>query len=338
MMSKFGPSVLPPGHVWLVVIPLLPLMLGTVFLRSLIDPERQLGFLEVVSSDYLGESAREFIHLGDMLTYSSFAAIHVVICIGVIVYLANLTRKLPTGARRKALAFTGVTAVLLVGLMTFFAWKANDLAIVQLGFKAICKVLETAALTNNLASGCFGPTSFSKLTLLAWVPAFLGMGAVVLAAGFAYGNAAGLPADTDTEWRSVFNERARGLQKSLYAVSLVLVSSTIVITLFAHLPTGLLDGEGDLAAAYAKYANGLSTFWGALFSLTVAATFTAPAFLLFRQAYGYQTLADDAASLRVWLHENVFVSIKKQLVNVATVLAPLLVGPLSSLLSSLAGA
>jgi hypothetical protein len=337
-MSKHGPSALPPGHLWLTAVPLLPLVLGTLFLRSLIDPERRLSFLKVGLSDYLGESAREFIHLGDMLTYSSFAAIHVVICIGVIVFLASLTRKLPAEARRKALAFIGVTAVLLVGLMIYFAWKANHLAIVQLGFKAICKVLETAELSNKIASGCFEPMGFSKLTLLAWVPAFLGMGAVALAAGFAYGNAAGLPAHTDTEWRSVFNERARGLQKSLYAVSLVLVSSTIVITLFAHLPTGLLDGEGELAAAYTKYANGLSTFWGALFSLTVAATFAAPAFLLFRQAYGYQSLVDDTASLRIWLHENIFVSIKKQLVNVATVLAPLLVGPLSSLLSSVAGA
>lgn len=59
-----------------------------------------------------------------------------------------------------------------------------------------------------------------------------------------------------------------------------------------------------------------------------------PAALLLRQASGYQSVAEDAAGLRVWLHGHVFVSIKNQLVNVASVLAPLLIGPVSSLLAS----
>ncbi len=146
------------------------------------------------------------------------------------------------------------------------------------------------------------------------------------------------PSIEDDEWRTVFIQRTKALQKSVYALSTVLVSSTVAITIFAHLPTGLLTDSSGLATAVSKYAVGLSTFWGALFSLTLVATFAAPAFLLLRQAYGYQSVAEDAADLRVWLHEHVFVSIKKQLVNVASLLAPLLVGPLSSLLVSFASA
>jgi len=337
-MSKSGPSPFPLRHVWLVAIPILPLILGTLFLRSLIDPGQKLKFLEIDTFGYLEKPVREFIHLGDMLTYSSFAAIHVVICLGVIVYLANMMRKLPSRACWRSVVFTGATAISIIGLVFYFDWNSNDLVIVQLGYKAICMAIETADLSTRLAEGCFEDGISKKLTLFAWIPTFFGMGAVAFAAGFAYGNADGLPAVVDPEWRTVFNERARGLQKSLYALSMVLVSSTIVITLFAHLPAGLLKDSSGLATAVSKYASGLSTFWGALFSLTLAATFAAPAFLLFRQAYGYRSLVEDAADLRVWLHENVFISIKKQLVNVASLLAPLLVGPLSSLLSSLAGA
>ena len=197
--------------------------------------------------------------------------------------------------------------------------------------------IEAAKLPTNLVANCFEKGDISKLTLLAWIPTFSGMGAVVFAAGFAYGNAGGLPSFEDPEWRTVFNQRIKALQNSVYALSTVLVSSTIAITFFAHLPTGLLTDSSGLATAVSKYAVGLSTFWGALFSLTLVATFAAPAFLLLRQAYGYESVGKDTADHRVWLHEHVFVSIKKQLVNVASLLAPLLVGPLSSLLSSLAG-
>jgi hypothetical protein len=163
------------------------------------------------------------------------------------------------------------------------------------------------------------------------------MGAVVFAAGFAYGNADGLPGFANPEWRTVFNERIKGLQKSLYALSMVLVASTIVITIFAHLPAGLFKDDSGFGSALSKYAIGLSTFWGALFSLTLAATFAAPAVLLLRHTHGYQSVATDAGDMQAWLHEHVFVSIKKQLVNVASLLAPLLVGPLSALLASFAG-
>jgi len=82
---------------------------------------------------------------------------------------------------------------------------------------------------------------------------------------------------------------------------------------------------------------GLSTFWGALFSLTLMATFATPAFRILRHAYGFEVASKDAAGVHAWLHDHVFVSVKRQLANLVSLLAPLLVGPLSSLFSSLAG-
>ena len=168
------------------------------------------------------------------------------------------------------------------------------------------------------------------------------MGAVAIAAAFAYANASGLPSSHDKEdpaWRETFDRRVKALQRGIYLLSAVLVSSTVTITLFAHLPSGLVaDGEEmKLATAVSKYATGLSTFWGALFSITLIATFAVPALRLLGAAYGGEGAGLESAELSRWLHEHVFQSIRRQLATVLSLLAPLLVGPLSSLLSGVAG-
>jgi hypothetical protein len=168
------------------------------------------------------------------------------------------------------------------------------------------------------------------------------MAAVAFAAAFAYANARDLPAAaemSEAAWREALDRRIKALQRSVYLLSTVLVSSTVTITLFAHLPSSLLLDTRDLALAGAvsKYTTGLSTFWGALFSITLIATFAAPALKLLGEAYGAERQAEDTADLQRWLQEHVFQSLKRQLATVFSLLAPLLVGPLSSLLSSVSG-
>ena len=91
------------------------------------------------------------------------------------------------------------------------------------------------------------------------------------------------------------------------------------------------------------YVVGLSTFWGGLFTLTLLATFAGPAWQLLRHAEGkgaWRTAdagVEAAPDLGAWLQEHVFVTVKRQFGNIVSLLAPLLVGPLSSLLSSLTG-
>ncbi len=152
----------------------------------------------------------------------------------------------------------------------------------------------------------------------------------------------GLPprgdAEDEGQWRAALDARVQALQKAVYLLSAVLVSSTVTITLFAHLPVGLLPGgSGSLAAAVSTYATGLSTFWGALFSITLVATFAMPALSLLGAAYGRESQARDSDDLRDWLQAHVFQSIRRQFATVFSLLAPLLVGPLSSLLSSVSG-
>src|SRR6185503_2225296 len=122
-----------------------------------------------------------------------------------------------------------------------------------------------------------------------------GMAAVAVASAFAYASAWVSPSSADTgdrrtsAWRETLEGRVKALQHSVYLLSAVLVSSTITITHFAHLPVGLLtskEGAFSLATAASRYATGLSTLWGALFSITLVATFAAPALRVFKEAYG----------------------------------------------------
>lgn len=340
--ARLDPPIFPPRDYWLPLLPMLPLVLALVLLAPLIKPAQQLSFLREGLA-FIDEPLRSYIHLGDMLSYHALAAFHSLLCLGVIATFTLWILRLPGVRRRGALIFLAVMLALIVALGVYLKIEADNVVLVQLGYKAICQIIDAAALPTELvpAGECFG-TGISHLTWLAWIPTFSGIGATAFAAAFAYGAVRGLPprgrADDEGEWRAALDVRVQALQKAVYLLSAVLVSSTITITLFAHLPVGLLPGgTGSLAAAVSKYATGLSTFWGALFSITLVATFALPALRLLGAAYGRESKARDSDELRDWLQEHVFQSIKRQLATVFSLLAPLLVGPLSSLLSSVSG-
>jgi hypothetical protein len=342
-MPKAAAPIFPFSDAWLPVLPVLPLVLFSIILSWLIDPAVQLGFLEIKPEHFISRPQREYIHLGDMLTYYSLAGFHSLLCLVVIAVFVHWMRRLQVRCLLRGVIFLGAILLLIVLIGIFFYREADRQVLVQLGFKATCRLVEAAALPTQLTSpGCFVP-GVSRLTWLAWLPTFSGMGAVAFAASFAYASACDMPLFTGSgdrnspAWREALAMRVTALQRSVYLLSAVLVSSTITITDFAHLPVGLLtskDGDFAVAAAVSKYATGLSTFWGALFSMTLIATFAAPAFRLFTEAYGEDGAARDSTDLRQWLDQNVFQSVKRQFATVLSLLAPLLVGPLSSLLSS----
>lgn len=334
----------PLRDAWMPLVPLLPLVMATLLLAPLLDPGAEIAFLTVEADDFVARPLRDFIHLGDMLSYHALAAFHTLLCLAVVVTFVLWTLRLPERQRRAALVFLAAAFVLLVVLVFYFKAEANRVVLVQLGYKAICQLIAAADLPTALvaAGQCFKEGDISHLTWLAWVPTFSGIGATAFAAAYAYGIARDLPkhdAENEATWQATLDRRMKALQRSIYLLSAVLVSSTVTITLFAHLPSGLLvdSRELALASAVSKYASGLSTFWGALFSITLMATFAVPALRLLGSAYGAEGRGADSPALRRWLHEHVFQSIRRQFATVLSLLAPLLVGPVSSLLSSVAG-
>jgi len=341
-MPKAAVPTFPLRDAFLPALPVLPLVFFTVLLSWLIDPAAQLAFLEIKPEHFIAQPQRDYIHLGDMLTYYSLAAFHTLLCVAVICVFIRAMGRLPAQRLQGAVIFLAAILLLIVAIGIFFGMEAERQVLVQLGFKATCRLIEAAALPTQLTSpGCFAG-GISRLTWLAWLPTFSGMAAVAFAAAFAYATASdqvsGANCDRNSPiWREALEMRIKALQRSIYLLSAVLVSSTITIADFAHLPVGLLtSNEGDLALAIAvsKYSTGLTTFWGALFSLTLIATFAAPVLRVFREAYAEDITVHDSAGFRRWLDEHVFQSVKRQLGTVFSLLAPLLVGPLSSLLSS----
>jgi len=343
-MSKSDAPISSLRVAWLALVPLLPLILFTAMLSRLIDPDAHLEFLRITPAHLIARPQLEYVHLGDMLTYYSLAAFHTLLCVVVIYVFVHRMGRLPAARRRRAAVFLGAILLLLSAVGVFFERDADDQVLVQLGFKVTCRLLEAANLSTHLTlPGCFGVDGLSRLTWLAWLPTFSGMAAVALAAAFAYGTTCVSTSIGDSDdrsssgWRETLELRVKALQQSVYLLSAVLVSSTITITHFSHLPVGLLlSKEGDLsiAAAASKYATGVSTFWGALFSMTLVATFAAPALRVFEEAYGGREMEGDSVDFKQWLNEHVFQSVKRQFATVLSLLAPLLVGPLSSLLSS----
>jgi len=343
-MPKADAPIFPLRDAWLPAVPLLPLVLSALLFSWLLDPLENLVFLNFDASHFVPRPQREYVHLGDMLSYFSLGAFHTLLCLAVIVTFILWLRRLPGRQALGGAVFLGLGLLLVVAVSLFFHDQASEQVLTQLGYKAICQVIAAADLPTRLVlpGQCFQTNDIRRLTLLAWIPTFFGMAAVSLAASFAYANACALPPSrdgNDPAWRDAIALRIKALQRSVYLLSAVLVSSTITITLFAHLPIGLVADSKELALATAlsKYATGLSTFWGALFSITLIASFAVPALRLLGAAYGAEKAVGAGGELQRWLHEHVFQSLRRQLATVLSLLAPLLVGPLSSLLSSVSG-
>ena len=296
------------------------------------------------NSIFFENPQRTLIHLGDLLTYVAAASLHSILCVLAIGYFTYLIYSLPLLLRLRALIFIVLAAVLLILLAWFLREEANDTMLIALGYKATCPMLWQARLETGLVDDCFS-RGVSTLTLLAWIPTFLGMGAVLFAAAFAHAALGGLPHVRSGEWRAAFTGRIEAIQRSFYTLSLVLVSSTFTIMLFSHLPSGLLNPEAPgrlgLADAVKTYANGLVLIWGGIFTLTLIATFVPSACLLIRAAKqheeSHEETHESAAEFRSWLHAQIFISTKHQLGNVVTVLAPLMIGLIADLFGSLPG-
>ncbi len=343
-MPKAAAPIFPLRDAWLPALPLLPLVLSAAAFSWLLVPAKQLVFLEPEKLLFIAQPQRNYVHLGDMLSYLALCGFHMLLCGAVIAALVLCHSRLPRRQAQAGLVY--LTAILLLGsaVIFFFHKQADNQVLIQLGYKAVCQVIAAAKLPTDLVNGgeCFAGDKITGLTALAWVPAFIGMAAVGFGGAFAYATARDLPTmgeKGEPAWREALDGHIKALQRTVYLLSAVLVSSTITITLFAHLPVGLLADSPDPApaAALSKYANGLSTFWGALFSITLVATFASPALRLLNVAYGAVERAEGTSDLRTWLQEHVFQSLRRQLATVFSLLAPLLVGPLSSLLSSVSG-
>jgi hypothetical protein len=166
---------------------------------------------------------------------------------------------------------------------------------------------------------------------LAWVPMILGLLTIIMAISFSTIMAGEAIPSADEQWKPTFLARIKLLQKCFYLLSFILVTSTVSIFHFLSLPLELLADQ-PLKVTLNQFINANTTFLGGMFTATLFVTFAPASILLFKHAREHRRGPAVASNFTQWLHESVFESTKKQVMNALFMVAPMLVGPLSNLL------
>lgn len=341
--------IFPLYLLWFIVIPVLPFFFSVAMLSFFIEPtlDSSVIFVKQLFANnsvlYIDQSVKTLTHLSGLFTYLSITSVHVIVCLIVIGFFFYQTHQLPKALIARTYIYMAITTVMLIIFAYFIHLHADNMMLTQLGYKLICVLLGMADLQTSIvwqdsgvgstAEACFRP-EITKLFWLANTPVMLGVLAMISAGAFSTVMASESIPSVDEQWRLHFLTRVKILQKSFYLLSLVLVTSTVTILLFTSLPLDLL-ADSTTKSAFNKYINGITSFWGGLFTATLFATFMPAVFLFIRHTLNHKKGLRTPSDLGVWLHESVFVSIKKQTVNVLMVTAPMLVSPLGNLLQKL---
>lgn len=338
----------PASLLWFVLIPALPFLLSIATLSFFIESStdsKEILIRQLLAIDigYIEQTVRTLTSLSNLLNYFSTTSLHLIVCLIVIGFFLYQIHQMPTAVARRIYFYIVVTSVTFLLVMYIVHLYANNLILTQLGYKSICILLSKAELQTSLVwpdpggghtgEACFRP-EFTRLVWLAWTPVILGVLAVILSSAFTTVMASEPISSADAQWRPQFLVRVKLLQKSFYLLSLVLVTSTVTIYQFSSLPLDLLADQ-PLKATLTQFINGITAFWGGMFTATLFATFAPAAWLLLRHAKNHQKGPTMPSDLGQWLHESVFVSIKKQMMNALVMIAPMLVGPLSHLMQQL---
>lgn len=295
---------------------------------------------------YIENPKKILTHIANLLTYFSITAVHGIVCLFVVGFFIYQIHKLPGIFIRRSYLYMAIMTIAFFAAAFIVHKSANELMLTQLGYKSICVMLSQADLQTALVwldpnGGHTGEACFreenTRLVWLAYTPVMLGVLAIIVASAFTTVMASQAIDSPEEQWRPSFLSRIKLLQKSFYLLSLVLVTSTITILLFASLPTELLDAAGGLVTAFGKFVNGMTAFWGGLFTATLFATFVPAALILLKHTRDHQSEAASSSDLGQWLYDSVFVSIKRQTLNALVIIAPMLVGPFSELLRNLSG-
>jgi len=323
---------LPRHWPWFGLVAVLPFV-GAAIVLEFVAP----NILKVETAFAEGAGAA-IGHIGDRLTYAALAYVQLTTCLLVISFYVLRLFRLDRARRAGALRLLGVTALCAaVAVVVVRSLQGAAYAVTYLNIRDLLARTDVSkGLTTPLFSveGIPYLVDVTPISIVGGVPFLMGVIAVVLAVPVGAA-AASFPENEPEDWTREFAERVQWLQNSFYALSIVLVTSTVAIMLFFQLPAEIAVGGGR--EGLLRYARGLTVFWGATMTLTLLASF-APAMLALRQRAREQHGA--VASRRdfgEWFAEQVPITARRQVANLATMLAPLMVGPLGGLLQAMFG-
>lgn len=357
------PECLPIGWGWFAIAPVIPFILGVSILQFCApwqiggvsvgtnaviasqgyyvsadgEPQRELNgeLLKLLNVGAKSETTVAFSHLGDQLTYSAAALLQMMTCAIVIILQIRFLLKLSNPVRKAAIRILFLTMLLALAMVNLI--DVTKAATFQYSFLTIQQLLRYCpGFPAQFAADGDGGILFSQSRL--FYTALLPFGFGAIAVGVMAASSASIAARDNNSgkvWEATFAARLTQLQNLFRMSSVVLVASAIAFMLFVQLPVGLMDEA--TAPSIAKFAQGLTVYWGSVMTLTLVAVFFVPVIALHREARIHYSATQTDQTFIEWLNERGHLSVKRHLANLATMLAPVLVGPVGGLVHSMFG-
>jgi hypothetical protein len=321
-----------PYLVW-TVLPVLPLIAGFGVLQML--GAGPLGVLagEVGGNDYHA-AARGLRFTTALVIYLAVGTVHVAACVAVVATLAPGIARLPGRTRRRTLLVLGASIAILVAVNVAARIEGVLFGALAMTYRSVCAVLVEgladliagpglAVPAAILPPSCDAP-GLSPFAWLAVVPYLAGLIATATASAV---TSTALDGAADDAGLLAGADR---IDRAFQATAFVLVTSTLSLMLFYQLPLSIVaePGARDLVSGYAQ---AMTMFWGALFTLTLLAVF-GPGHLLLRARSAGMGGSGGLSE------EIVRRSLRKRVADLLTVLSPLLLGSAGAAMDFLLGA
>jgi hypothetical protein len=272
--------------VLLILLASAPLLLAVALLQLLGPPAGPLSPTDLA----MVRGAATESYLAGAISYAGITTIHFFACAAAI-FFALLVMK--SAANPIALAAIGLGMGLTVAALMLLLGRlwGDSILLYRLTFFSLEELYRGTGVETWLVAD--GP-GLNVLGLAIYLPTLIGVFAVSLTAAAATGQLGmtyGRFSQTDEEQEALLCLAHSRIKRCAYALSFVLVTSTVAASLFFQLP-GKLElsaaGEPKLAAALAvidaridAYGAEMTMFWGAVYSLTLFAAVGIP--LLFVQ-------------------------------------------------------
>ncbi|TFI58338.1 hypothetical protein E2493_10140 [Sphingomonas parva] len=294
-----GVSRRPPSRFLLLVLAAaLPLLLAVVLLQLIAPAAPQVGPADLAAL----APVKVRPYLPGALAYAALILVHLLACATAIT-LAALT--LRVGPRGRAFALTGLlmTLGLAIAILLLRATSDSGFAALRVSYGGIRDLLAASGAAGELVLPMAGP--LTPLALSAYAATVAGIAAVSLTAAAAASQVWNLYgpqrlSEEDAEARlCLVNARIR---RCAYALSLVLVTSTVSASHFFGLPARALARVNldkplippaspalleATQARLAEMASELTFFWAAVYTLTLIAAVGIPLLLVQKQAHEF---------------------------------------------------
>jgi hypothetical protein len=314
---------------WAMLLPLGPLAIAALVLQ-LLGPVPEAGPL---TEPAVIRAATVPLSTGPLI-YATAVVIHVVLSLLAISSYALIIHDTDRPTDRKVAASCLAAAITVLVLAAFVALADPGIAAYRVTYFDYLQFY--AAVPDAYFDG-----AYLGLPHVAWailVPTALGVVAVMGAAAAADLLSTGLPDPEDPDATRKLRTSRAGVRRVLYLLSIVLVTSTLAASVFFHLPTGLYGAEEEVPARLSHYADTLSVFWGAVYTLTLITTVAVPAARLQRRTEAAGgVLAEpgrEAEGKETEAEEGIADTLLGQVRLLLALLAPLIAGPVANILQA----